>query len=93
LGDKNEVLPLLRAELPSVGLFVYDVPHTERQAALDFAAIDPHCKAGAVAIADHGPGGGLCAPLARWARSRSARPVRRAGLGLHGFRCGQRGRR
>jgi methyltransferase family protein len=93
LGDKKEVLPLLGAELPSVGLFVYDVPHAEEQAALDFAAVDPRLRLGAVAIADHGPGGGLCAPLARWARSRSARPLRRAGLGLHGFRCGPRGRR
>jgi Methyltransferase domain len=89
LGDKKEVLPLLREELASVGLFVYDVPHTEQQAALDFAAVDRRMGVGAVAIADHGPGGGLCAPLRRWATARSGRPLRRAGLGLHGFRCGR----
>jgi Methyltransferase domain len=87
LGDKKDVLPLLGEETPSVGLFVYDVPHSEAQAALDFAAISPCLGPGAVAIADHGPGGGLCAPLRRWALSRSARPVRRSGLGLFGFRC------
>jgi len=89
LGDKKEVLPLLREELPSVGLFVYDVPHTEQQAALDFAVVDRRMGVGAVAIADHGPGGGLCAPLRRWATARSGRPLRRAGLGLHGFRYGR----
>jgi len=59
LGDKKEVLPLLGRELPTVGLFVYDVPHTETQAARDFAAVGRRMRAGAVAIADHGPGGGL----------------------------------
>jgi len=92
LGDKKEVLPLLGAELPSVGLFVYDVPHSERQAALDFAAVDRRMSAGAVAIADHGPGGGLCAPLRRWSAARGGRPLHRSGLGLYGFRC-VRGRR
>ena len=89
LGDKKEVLPLLGEELRSIGLFVYDVPHSEEQAALDFAAVDRRMGVGAVAIADHGPGGGLCAPLRRWAAARSGRPLRRTGLGLHGFRCGR----
>ena len=93
LGDKKEVLPLLGRELPSVGLFVYDVPHSEEQAARDFAAIDPLLPAGGVAIADHGPGGGRCAPLAAWARARSAEPVGRSGLGLYGFRAGVHRRR
>ncbi len=86
LGDKKEVLPLVAEVTPSVGLFLYDVPHTEGQAALDFAGIDRRFRSGGVAIADHGPGGGMCAPLRRWASSRSSRPVRRAGLGLFGFR-------
>ena len=87
LGDKKEVLPLLAEETSPVGLFIYDVPHSEAQAALDFAAIDTSLGSGAVAIADHGPGGGLCTPLRSWALSRSGRPVRRKGLGLFGFRC------
>ena len=93
LGDKKAVLPLLGEELPSVGLFVYDVPHSEPQAALDFASIDRRFSVGSVGIADHGPGGGLCAPLARWASSRSSTARRRTGLGLHGFRSGPRRRR
>ena len=92
LGDKKDVLPLLGEELPSVGLFVYDVPHSERQASLDFAAVDRCLRPGAVAIADHGPGGGLCAPLRRWAQSRGGRPLRRSGLGLYGFRYVRRRR-
>jgi hypothetical protein len=87
LGDKKDVLPLFAEETPPVGLFVYDVPHSEAQAARDFATINPCLTSGAVAIADHGPGGGLCAPLRRWALSRSTRPLRRNGLGLFGFRC------
>lgn len=90
LGDKKAVLPLLGAELPSVGLFVYDVPHSEEQAALDFAEVDRRLLVGGVAIADHGPGGGLCAPLHDWARGRSAEPRRRRDLGLYGFRAGRR---
>jgi hypothetical protein len=42
---------------------------------------------GAVAIADHGPGGNLCNALRRWARTRGGAPLRRRGLGLFGFRC------
>jgi len=87
LGDKREVVPLLARELPSVDLFVYDVPHVETQAGREFDAVDWRLPKGAVAIADHGPGGGLCAPLRRWGATRGARPVRRAGLGLYGFRC------
>jgi len=87
LGDKKDVLPLLAEERPAVGLFVYDVPHSEAQAAKDFAAVDSVLRNGGVAIADHGPGGGLCAPLRRWAASRGARPIRRRDLGLYGFRA------
>jgi Methyltransferase domain len=87
LGDKREVVPLLADELPSVELFVYDVPHVESQAAREFADLDPRLPQAAVAIADHGPGGGMCAPLRRWATRRGAQPLRRTGLGLFGFRC------
>ncbi|MFY9716909.1 MAG: class I SAM-dependent methyltransferase [Thermoplasmata archaeon] len=89
-GDKAEVLPVLAEELPEVGLFVYDVPHRDRETLREFRRLDPLFPVGAVAIADHGPSGELCAALSRWARLRQATPVRRAGLGLYGFRCGRR---
>jgi hypothetical protein len=87
LGDKKRVLPRLVEENFPVGLFVYDVPHVESQAWREFSAVDRRFRSGSVAIADHGPGGGLCAPLKRWAATRGARPVRRRGLGLFGFRA------
>jgi hypothetical protein len=90
LGDKREVVPLLAGELDQVGLFVYDVPHVELQAGKEFAALDPRLPAGSVAISDHGPGGGLCAPLRRWGLDRAGQPLRRTGLGLYGFRLGRR---
>lgn len=86
LGDKRDVLPLLAAELPRIDLFVYDVPHEDTGSWREFQALDGLLPRGGIAIADHGPGGGLCKALARWARQRDARPVRRAGLGLYGFR-------
>jgi hypothetical protein len=87
LGDKKRVLPLLAEENFSVDLFVYDVPHDESKASREFAEVDRRFHRGSVAIADHGPGGGVCAPLRRWARSRSAQPMRCGDLGLYGFRC------
>jgi hypothetical protein len=87
LGDKRAVVPLLAGELGPVGLFVYDVPHNEADAGREFAALDRRLPNGAVAIADHGPGGGLCAPLRRWAVKRKSRALGRSGLGLYGFRC------
>jgi len=92
LGDKTDVIPRLAGELSRIGLVVYDVPHDEADLAREFAMLDRRLLVGAVAIADHGPGGGRCAPLARWARRRSSKAVRRAGLGLYGFRAGARRR-
>ena len=92
IGDKRAVLPRLAGELPSLGLFVYDVPHDDRGSRAEFRELDPLFPEGAVAIADHGPGGGLCAALADWARSRGAVPTGRRGLGLYGFRFGPRSR-
>jgi len=87
LGDKEDVLPLLTEELAEVGLFLYDVPHNDRTTLGEFLGLDVRMPPGAVAIADHGPGGDLCAALRRWARTRGGAPVRRSGLGLFGFRC------
>jgi Methyltransferase domain len=89
LGDKRVVVPLLAEELPSVEMSVYDVPHSEHDAGVEFRALDSRMKVGGVAIADHGPGGGLCDPLRRWARRRRSVPVRCQDLGLWGFRVGR----
>lgn len=87
LGDKARVLPLLARELPSVGLFVYDVPHDCSKSAREFRAMDPILPEGGVALVDHGPRGGLCPALRAWAVGRGSRPIPRAGLGLFGMRC------
>lgn len=90
IGDKAKVLPLLADELPSVEMFVYDVPHEDRSAAAEFRSLDPLLSTGGVAIVDHGPGGDVCPALAAWARSRGTNSVRRSGLGLAGMRAGRR---
>jgi hypothetical protein len=87
LGDKRVVLPLLTEELPSIELFVYDVPHDDPVAYREFLNVGGRMPSGAVAIADHGPSGGLCDALRRWASKRGGAPLRRHGLGLYGFRC------
>ena len=88
LGDKADVVPQLAQELRRVDLVVYDVPHNEADLVREFTELDPRMPRGAVAIVDHGPGGGLCLALRRWARSRGTTATRRAGLGLYGIRCG-----
>lgn len=88
LGNKADVVPRLAAELRRIDLIVYDVPHDEADLVREFAGLDPRMPRGAVAIVDHGPGGGLCLALRRWARRRGTTAVRRAGLGLYGIRCG-----
>ena len=87
LGDKADVVPRLAGELRRVDLVVYDVPHDEADLVREFATLDPRLPRGAVAIVDHGPGGGLCLALRRWARDRGTNAARRAGLGLYGMRC------
>jgi hypothetical protein len=86
IGDKAQVLPVLAGELPTIGLFVYDVPHDDTVTRRELRLIDSLVPPGGVVIIDHGPGGGLCAALASWARSRGTHPVRREGLGLYGAR-------
>jgi Methyltransferase domain len=90
LGDKAVVLPLLAREIPRIDLLVYDVPHDDDRTRVEFGWLDPRSHRGTVAIADHGPEGGLCEALRDWAKSRSSVPVRREGLGLYGARLGRR---
>jgi hypothetical protein len=87
IGDKKVVIPLLAEELPQIDLFVYDVPHDDRTTRDEFRSLDPKLPAGAVAIADHGPGGGLCEALRWWATRRRARTTGRTGTGLYAFRA------
>ncbi|HXW67346.1 MAG TPA: class I SAM-dependent methyltransferase [Thermoplasmata archaeon] len=86
LGDKADVLPLLAEQLPSIGLFVYDVPHECGATFRELERLDPLLGPHAVVIIDHGPGGNLCPALARWARRGNSEPSRREGLGLFGAR-------
>ncbi|HEV8050524.1 MAG TPA: class I SAM-dependent methyltransferase [Thermoplasmata archaeon] len=90
LGDKRELLPVLSDELPRIDLVVYDVPHEDAATYREFAAVDRRLPPNGIAIADHGPGGGLCGALRRWARRRDSTAVGRTGLGLYGFRAGKR---
>jgi len=87
LGNKNVVIPILADDLPRVDLMVYDVPHSDRDAAREFRAIDRRFSPKGVAIADHGPGGGRCTALQGWAVRRSSSAVRCGELGLYGFRA------
>lgn len=86
LGNKKDVLPLLAQELPSVDLFLYDVPHSDPAAFTEFLVVDSGFHSGSVGLVDHGGTEEICPSLARWARRRSAVAVRRAGLGLSAFR-------
>ena len=86
LGDKSVLLPVLAKELPRVDLFLYDVPHDDRTSIVEFRALDPVFREGAVAIVDHGPHGDRCAALAAWGRSAHTRLWRRRVLGLYGMR-------
>ncbi len=93
LGNKRDVLPLLLEELDRIDLFLYDVPHSDDETWNEFRMVDQRMRRGGVAIADHGPGGGLCEALRRWSRLRSTAPVGRRGLGLYGIRLGPKGRK
>lgn len=86
LGDKADVLPILAEELPSIDLFVYDVPHEDRGSRAEFRVLDPLFRSGSVAIVDHGVGGGRCAALAGWARDAGTVTFGREGSGLYGMR-------
>lgn len=86
IGDKKEVLPLLADELDSVDLFLYDVPHSDPPAYMEFRSIDRRLHAGSVALADHGGTEEICPSLRRWARRRGTAPALRRGLGLAAFR-------
>ena len=86
IGDKKAVLPLLGEELTEVGIFLYDVPHSDPQAFREFANPDRGFRAGSVALVDHGGTEEICPSLRRWARSRGASAALRRGLGLAAFR-------
>lgn len=90
LGDKQAVVPLLARELPRVDLVLYDVPHSEEDLDREFRELDRRMRPGSVVIVDHGPHGGMCAALRRWARRRATSSLGRRGLGLYGMRCGPR---
>ncbi len=93
LGDKADVLPILREQVPRFDLVVYDLPHDCEVLAREFRSLDPAMPAGAVLIVDHGPGGGLCPGLDRWARRRGSTAIRRSHLGLFGARAARGPRR
>lgn len=86
LGDKADVLPILAEQLPRIDLLVYDVPHECSATRKELRGLSPLFGPGAVAIVDHGPGGGLCPALASCARDWGSVARRRAGLGLFGAR-------
>jgi hypothetical protein len=86
VGDKKDVIPLLVEELPQIDLFVYDVPHDDDRAKVEFRLLDRRLSPHGVVIVDHGPGGGLCPSLAWWGARRGSSTTGRTGLGLHGFR-------
>ncbi len=83
------VLPLLAKELPRIDLFVYDVPHEDRDARTEFARLDPLVRERGVVIVVHGIGGGRCDAQRRWARDRRTPTFGRTGLGLYGLRMGR----
>jgi hypothetical protein len=87
LGDKRTVIPLLVDDLPRVDLVVYDVPHSCGDLAREFRTIDRRFSPTGVAITDHGPGGGRCTALQRWAVRRGSSAVQCGDLGLYGFRA------
>ena len=89
IGDKARVLPLLAGELAQVDLFVYDVPHDDAQARREFALLDPRLGPHAAVVVDHGPGGGLCSALRRWATQRGTTTHHRRPTGLYGMRVGR----
>jgi Methyltransferase domain len=93
LGDKAELIPMLREQLPRIDLVLYDVPHDCDDLAHEFSILDARLGSQSVNIVDHGPNGGLCPALRRWAHSRGSAPVRRAGLGLYGARANRSSRR
>jgi hypothetical protein len=87
LGDKADVIPILGEQLAQVDVMIYDVPHNESDIRKELRGLGQLLPHGSVVIVDHGPGGGECAALASWARSRGATPTGRSGLGLYGARA------
>jgi hypothetical protein len=85
VGDKARVLPVLVEDLPTVDLFVYDVPHWDVDSRREFRRVDAKMPAGGVAISDHGADGDRCRALAAWGSELGAEVVGRRGTGLYAF--------
>ncbi len=86
IGDKRDLIPAVTSELDRIDLFLYDVPHRDRESQAEFRWVDRTFRSGSVAIADHGPGGELCTALRRWAGERGSEALQCQDLGLYGFR-------
>ncbi len=77
---------MLAEELVTVDIFLYDVPHSDPQSFGEFRQIGRRFHPGSVALVDHGGTEEICPSLARWAKTRRGRALRRSGLGLSAFR-------
>lgn len=80
LGMSGDVLPLLIKELPSVKIFLYDVPYTIESAISDYKIVDPKLRSRSVVMADN-----ALEPIRWWARQHRRPVYQRKGLGLRGF--------
>lgn len=80
LGMSGDVLPLLVKELPSVKIFLYDVPYTIESAISDYKVVDPKLRSRSVVMADN-----ALEPIRWWARQHRRPVYQRKGLGLRGF--------
>src|SRR5579863_8590358 len=80
LGQSADILPELVEGLPSVDLFLYDVPYEIEEAKKDFATVDQKMEKESIALADN-----CQIPITWWARRRGKRIFTRRDSGLSGF--------
>lgn len=62
IGQSQELLPRLTAELPSIGLFLHDDLHTPAHLAFELATVRPKLVEGAIVLADNTAWTGLAFP-------------------------------